>query len=61
MEIQTQHHHVCHITLFKQPLPASSDTASASVTDIAFPPYPPWGMGRLWDIGGLGVFGSVDI
>jgi hypothetical protein len=29
------------------------------VTDIASPPYPPWGMRRLWDTGGMGVFGIV--
>jgi hypothetical protein len=31
------------------------------VTDITYPPYTPWGIRRLWGLGGLELFGNVDI
>jgi hypothetical protein len=36
-------------------------TLCGCVTDITYPPYTPWGIRRLWGLGGLELFGNVDI
>jgi hypothetical protein len=35
------------------------DNIKIAVTDITYPPYTPWGIRRLWGLGGLELFGIV--